>query len=206
MSSEHLSWALRQCDLTHAEFRVLVLLADCANVETHVAWRSIKSIVTLSGMSRSTAKDAIRKLYSGGWLVPGDPRYVAHVDPSSRPNVWLVNRHRGTASDLRGAQLPFQLDPSADGGRLSAPVRSSAQGKGGRSSAGGPLIGQKGGRSSAPNQELEPTTTTHLPAQANDRAREVTDLGGRVPGAASPGRALEHIAAARAAIRKETTA
>lgn len=200
MSIRALNWALKLPEVKNGQWRVLMLLCDAANPEHDSVWLSLARICRETGMGRSTVIGHIQWLHAHGYIVPGDKRYVAHLARDKRPNVWMPNTERGKPGDLRGQTLPFDDSPGSEP-EPRDPVQNLDPGR-----QRGPGIGPSGVQNLNPNQELEPTTTTHLPAQANDRAREVTDLGGRVPGAASPGRALEHIAAARAAIRKETTA
>lgn len=190
MSTKALYWALEQSELKPGPWRVLVLLCDAANTESDAAWLSTPSVVRRSGLSRSTVIRAIQELHSSGYLVAGDRRYVAHIPKDKRPNVWMVNRHRNTPGDLRGLTLPFEgsQDDTPSQDDTSRGVKHTLDGV----------------SKSDPNQELEPRDT-QVSAQGDPYApaREATDLGRGVPGAVSPEQALDHVAACRAAIRKE---
>lgn len=190
MSTKALYWALEQSDVKPGPWRILVLLCDAANTETGASWLSVPSLVRRSGMHRATVIRAIQELHASGYLVPGDKRYVAHIPADKRPNVWVPNVHRGSHGDLRGATLPLP-------GSQDATPSQNATSRGRKTSPSGVA-------SCDPNQELEPRDT-QVPAQGDPYApaREATDLGRGVPGAVTPEQALDHVAACRAAIRKD---
>lgn len=201
MSVEALYWALEQSDLKPGPWRVLMLLADSANKESGCVWLKSATICRRSGMSRSSVLAHIKELHSKGYIVPGDKRFVAHMRADERPRVWIPNTGRGTTADMRGQVLPFADEPTHDDGvqNLDPVQKLDPAGSKNRTSR-GPESGPR-------TKEQEPTRAKDSaqgdrPTRA--RMREVTDLGASLPGAVPPSAALDHVAACRAAIRKES--
>lgn len=189
-----MNWCLDLPDLPNGPWRVLMLLCDSANQEHGCAWLHVSTIMRRTGMSRSTVLAHTKELHTKGYIVPGDKRYVSHIDRRQRPAVWRPNIHRGKPGDLRGQTLPLDdVEVWRDVRELGRPET--------RTSESDTL---RGPRTRTQNQEHNQTGDPDT-AQGDRSApaREVSDLGSRTPGAVAPEQALDYVAACRAAIRKD---
>lgn len=195
MSIQAMNWCLDLPDLANGPWRVLMLLCDSANQEHGCAWLHVSTIMRRTGMARSTVLAHTKELHSKGYLVPGDKRYVSHIDRRQRPAVWRPNIHRGGPGDLRGQTLPIDdVEVWQDVQDLRGPESQRSESDTFR-----------GPSSRTQNQEHNQTidTDTAQGDVSRARTREASDLGTTTPGAVAPEQAIDYIAACRAAIRKE---
>lgn len=68
VSAKAVTWALKQpVPQSSAKF-VLVVLAECVNGESFVAWPSIAHVIEATGQDRKTVQANIRRLQEWGWI------------------------------------------------------------------------------------------------------------------------------------------
>lgn len=206
-----MTWCLDLPAVTNGPWRVLMTLADSANQENGCVWLHVSTLCRRTGMSRPTVLRHIHYLHSNGYIVPGDKRFVSHIDARHRPSVWRPNIWRGTARDLRGQVLPFDDDGVAEAEDESVDNPNSGVSELRRlKTERSQNVTLRGLNSETQNLEQNQTTDTD-PAQREGppraRTREagpVSDLGTTTVGAVPPEQTIDHIAACRAAIRKDS--
>lgn len=91
---------LRGADLSHAEFRVLVVILTYTNASRDNAFPGLKQIVAGSCVTEKTARTAIKSLTAKGWLVLLDEGGNQHW--KGKANVYAVRTGKAGNQNQKG--------------------------------------------------------------------------------------------------------
>ena len=68
MNPRHMNWAVRRRRLTHAEFRILIIMVNMTTKKEPLIYPTIKQLAEWSNMSERTVNRAIKRLLAIGYI------------------------------------------------------------------------------------------------------------------------------------------
>lgn len=127
-------------NLTHAEFRVLVILSTYSGPDLDSIYPGVNTLTENAGVNVKTTKAALKSLEAKGW--------IQLVDPGGNQHFYKkANEYRLSVPDMKG---PSEYPPSQEcQGAQSVPPRGPV------SSTRGPVGGEEGDHPLGPHQYID---------------------------------------------------